>query len=42
MGGELLLVARDRARGEAAVANVKRRSGSEAVSLRLCDFASLT
>jgi len=35
-------VARDRARGEAAVAAVKKRSGSDAVSLMLCDFASLS
>ena len=39
MGAELVLVGRDRARGEAAVAAVKRRSGSGAVALRLCDFA---
>jgi retinol dehydrogenase 14 len=41
MGAELVLVARDRAKGEAALAAVKRRSGSGAVSLMLCDFASL-
>jgi NAD(P)-dependent dehydrogenase (short-subunit alcohol dehydrogenase family) len=42
LGAELVLVARDRRRGEAAVATVKKRSGSNAVLLRLCDFASLT
>jgi retinol dehydrogenase 14 len=42
MGAELVLVGRDRARGEAAVAAVKRRSGSRAVALMRCDFASLT
>ena len=41
MGAELVLVARDRARGEAAVAAVKRRSGSRAVALMRCDFTSL-
>ena len=41
MGAELVLVGRDRARGEAAVAAVKRRSGSTAVALMRCDFASL-
>src|SRR5690242_5546807 len=42
MGAELVLVARDRARGEAAVADVQHRSGSRTVSLMHCDFASLT
>jgi NAD(P)-dependent dehydrogenase (short-subunit alcohol dehydrogenase family) len=42
MGAEVVLVGRDRARGEAAVAAVKRRSGSRAVVLMRCDFASLT
>jgi retinol dehydrogenase 14 len=42
MGAQLALVARDRARGEAAVAAVKKRSGSNAVTLMLCDFASLS
>src|ERR1700687_1709431 len=42
MGATLVLVARDRARGEAAVAAVKKRSRSDAVSLMFCDFASLT
>jgi NAD(P)-dependent dehydrogenase (short-subunit alcohol dehydrogenase family) len=41
MGAELVLVARDRARGEAAVADVRKRSGSPTVSVRYCDFASL-
>src|SRR6266545_6580182 len=39
-GAEVLMVARDRARGEAALADVKARSGSQAASLLLCDFAS--
>src|ERR1700693_2964638 len=42
MGATLVLVARDRARGEAAVAAVKKRSRSDAVSLMFCDFASLS
>ena len=42
LGAELVLVARDRRRGEEAVATIKKRSGSNAVSLMLCDFASLT
>jgi retinol dehydrogenase 14 len=40
MGAELVLVARDRAKGEAAVGTVAARSPSTAVSLMLCDFAS--
>lgn len=40
LGAEVAMVARDRARGEAALAEVKRRGGSERVSLLLCDFAS--
>lgn len=40
MGAELVLVARDRARGERAAATVAARSPSNAVSLMLCDFAS--
>jgi NAD(P)-dependent dehydrogenase (short-subunit alcohol dehydrogenase family) len=42
MGAEVVLVARDRARGEAAVADVQKRSGSRTVSVMYCDFASLT
>ena len=41
MGAELVLVARDRKRGEAAVAAVRQRSGSSALRLMRCDFASL-
>lgn len=41
MGAELVLVARDAARGEAAVATVRQRSGSSAVRVMRCDFASL-
>lgn len=39
-GARVLMVARDRARGEAARAQVARRSGSDLVELLLCDFAS--
>ncbi len=42
LGARLVLVARDRARGEAAIATVQRRSGSRAVSAMGCDFASLS
>jgi NAD(P)-dependent dehydrogenase (short-subunit alcohol dehydrogenase family) len=40
MGARVVVVARDPARGETAVAEVARRSGSKEVSLLLCDFAS--
>ena len=40
-GAEVVIVARDPKKGEAAVAEVKKRSGAEAVSLLLCDFSSL-
>jgi len=40
LGAELVLVGRDRAKGDAAVLAVKNRSGSAHVSLMLCDFAS--
>jgi NAD(P)-dependent dehydrogenase (short-subunit alcohol dehydrogenase family) len=39
-GATVLMVARDPARGEAALAEVVRRSGSDKVELLLCDFAS--
>ena len=39
MGAELVLVGRNRTRGEAALRAVKKRSGSDAASLMLCDFA---
>jgi NAD(P)-dependent dehydrogenase (short-subunit alcohol dehydrogenase family) len=42
MGAELVLVARDRGRGEAAVAAVKQRSGSKAIALLMCDFGSVS
>jgi retinol dehydrogenase 14 len=42
MGAALVLVARDRARGEATVAAVQQRSGSPNVSLMRCDFGSLS
>ncbi len=40
MGAEVVMVARDPNKGEAALAEVKRRSGSDKVSLMLCDFSS--
>src|SRR5579884_1595866 len=40
MGAEVVMVGRDRARSEVALADVKARSGSHKVSLLLCDFAS--
>ncbi|HLK40030.1 MAG TPA: SDR family oxidoreductase [Polyangiaceae bacterium] len=40
MGAEVVMVARDRTRGETALAEVRRRSGSGALSLHLCDFSS--
>lgn len=39
--GTVVLVARDKARGEQAVADVRRASGNEAVELALADFESL-
>ena len=41
LGAELVMVARDRRRGEDALAAVRARSASAAVSLLLCDMASL-
>ena len=41
-GAEVVLVARDPKKGDAAVAKVRERSGSEKVSLLLCDFSSQT
>ena len=40
LGGEIVLVARDAARLEAAVAEVKQRSGSDKVRFMVCDFSS--
>jgi retinol dehydrogenase-14 len=40
MGAEVVLVARDRARGEAALQEVRERSGSRTVSLLLGDLGS--
>jgi NAD(P)-dependent dehydrogenase (short-subunit alcohol dehydrogenase family) len=42
LGAEVVMVARDPQRGEDALAAVRARSGSAAVSLLLCDMASLT
>lgn len=39
-GARVLMVARDQTRGDAARAEVARRSGSDAVDLLMCDFAS--
>lgn len=41
MGASVVMVARDRARGEAAAADVRSRSGSSSVDLLLADLASL-
>jgi retinol dehydrogenase-14 len=40
MGAEVVMVARDREKGEVARARAKARSGSQAISLMHCDFAS--
>ncbi len=40
MGADLVMVARDRAKGEACAAAVQKRAGSRGPSLMLCDFAS--
>ena len=40
MGAEVVMVARDEQRGESALAEVRSRAGSQAVSLMRCDFAS--
>lgn len=39
-GANVVMVARDPGRGAAALEQVKRRSGSQSVSLLLCDFSS--
>ena len=39
-GADVVMVARDEARGSAALADVKERSGSSKVSLMLCDMSS--
>ena len=39
-GATVVMVCRDRARGEAALTEIKARSGSGAVELMLCDLAS--
>jgi retinol dehydrogenase-14 len=40
VGAEVVIVARDRQRGEAALADIKRRAASDKVSLLLADFSS--
>ena len=42
MGATVVMVARDAAKGAAALAEIKRRSGSERLDLMLADLASLT
>jgi NAD(P)-dependent dehydrogenase (short-subunit alcohol dehydrogenase family) len=42
MGAQLVLVARDRARGEMAAVTIKKRSGSPALTVMVCDLGSLT
>jgi NAD(P)-dependent dehydrogenase (short-subunit alcohol dehydrogenase family) len=41
MGAELILVARDPVRGDAALDRARQQSGAQAVSVMQCDFASL-
>ena len=41
MGATVVMVARDRARGEAALAEARQRSGSEQLHLLLADLSSL-
>lgn len=41
LGATVVITARDRARGETALADIKRRGASDAVELLLVDFASL-
>jgi len=41
MGAHVVMVARDRRRGDDALVAVKARSGSDTVSLLLCDMASM-
>src|SRR5882672_3330692 len=40
LGAEVVIVARDAKKGEAAVADIKSRSASKKVSLLTCDFSS--
>jgi NAD(P)-dependent dehydrogenase (short-subunit alcohol dehydrogenase family) len=40
MGADLLMVARDRAKGDAATAAVQKRAAAKRPTLMLCDFAS--
>jgi NAD(P)-dependent dehydrogenase (short-subunit alcohol dehydrogenase family) len=40
MGATVVVVCRDATRGEAALSEIRKESGSEDVSLMLCDFAS--
>src|SRR5689334_13989766 len=39
-GAHVVMVCRDRARGEAALAEIKQASGNERVELMLCDLSS--
>src|SRR5690242_9086482 len=40
MGARVVMVCRDRARGEAALAEIKQKSGNHQVELMLCDLSS--
>jgi retinol dehydrogenase-14 len=40
LGGEVVMTSRDEKRGALALSHAKARSGSQAISLMLCDFAS--
>src|SRR3712207_9539278 len=40
MGATVVIVSRDRSRGEAAVTEIKERSGNESVELMLADLSS--
>jgi NAD(P)-dependent dehydrogenase (short-subunit alcohol dehydrogenase family) len=42
MGADLVITARNQQRGEAALADIQRRSGNDNVELLLADFASLS
>ena len=42
LGAHVVITARNQAKGEAALTDIKRRSGSDSVELMLADFASLS
>ena len=41
LGADLVIVARNSGKGDRALADIRTRSGSDRVSLQLCDFSSL-